>query len=90
MGMGGPSESDPIMSKILKAIVELLTKLANNSDNLSRIVEILSTGINVNLSEEQVKNMKPTEVTKVIKQNASNNNNFELESLLATLTKLAT
>lgn len=95
-----PVKEQPTISetKLLSIIIEVLSKIADNTSSLSDIVQLLSKSLNVEVSEEKINTIKSNnksiggskkQVVNIIKNSLKDSNNPENANLLATLDKLA-
>lgn len=90
-----PSSNNSSFEKILLSIVQILMKISDNSNYLSKIVEILSNNLGVAISDETKKSIKANskdsknQIVNVIKQSV-NESNPDNEYLLNLLDSLAT
>jgi len=66
-GKGGDSKG-PDINKVLLAVIDLLMKVVGNTDKLGEIVKILSSGLNINLTEDQLKTLNKPAGAKVLQQ----------------------
>lgn len=90
-----PSSNNSSFEKILLSIVQILMKISDNSNYLSKIVEILSNNLGVAISDETKKTIRANskdsknQIVNVIKQSV-NESNPDNEYLLNLLDSLAT
>lgn len=95
-----PVKEQPAISesKLLSIIIEVLSKIADNTSSLSDIVQLLSKSLNVDVSEEKINSIKSNskskgggkkQVVNIIKNSLKDSNNPQNANLLATLDKLA-
>ena len=57
------TDANSFSNKLLSAIIEILSKIANNTNCLTEIVQLLSNSLNIDLPEETVKQMKDNKVS---------------------------
>jgi hypothetical protein len=82
-------------NKLLKMIIDVLIKIADNTSSLSDIVKILTDTLDVKVPDEtmsKIKNNKSAAkngLTTILLDSAKNNKNLDNESILRTLEALA-
>lgn len=52
------SIGNTVLEKLITTIIDILSKIADNTNNLSDIVKILSDGMNIQIPEDKIKNIK--------------------------------
>lgn len=85
-------------SKLLGVIINILSKIADNTSSLSEIVQLLSQALNVDIPQESIDKMKDNnnsvkggnkQIVNIIKNSIKDNKNPDNEYLLKTLESLA-
>ena len=93
----GPSEStgSKVYEKLLLSIIDVLMKISDNSSYLSKIVDLLSEKLGVEVPEETKKSIRSNasgskqQIVNLLRQSASENNNNDNGYLLNLLDNLA-
>lgn len=76
---------------LVSILIKLLTKIVDNTSNLSEILALLSEGLNINIPEEKLKNIRNSKgSTAIIAEASKESDNNELLSLIKSLESIAT